>query len=122
MDHTGIEQNLNNAGKREISQKLQALGEASCRVICCAAGSPEDFAKAKAGGTPTTLTFLCLFAIRDPIRSDVRRAVSDAQHAGIHVVMVTGDNPATAGAVARETGILTTTCQSSSACSRTRPK
>lgn len=110
MDHAGIEQNLDDTGLREISKKLQALGEASCRVICCAAGSPEDFAKAKSGGKPSTLTFLCLFAIRDPVRSDVRRAVCDAQHAGIHVVMVTGDNPATAGAVARETGILTATC------------
>ena len=110
MDASGISQNLDAAGKRKISQKLQALGEASCRVICCAMGNADAFAKAKSEGTPTDLTFLCLFAIQDPIRKEVRRAVADAQHAGIQVVMVTGDNPATAGAVAKETGILTSTC------------
>lgn len=110
VDYNGSEQNLDNLGKQELMQKLQDLGAASCRVICCAAGSSQDFARAKSKESPVELTFLCLFAIRDPIRSDVRRAVSDAQHAGIQVVMVTGDNPSTAEAVARETGILTAAC------------
>ena len=110
MDSTGNELALDPAKAQEISEKLQSLGEASCRVVCCAVGSEADFQSAKSGAQPAALTFLCLLAIRDPIRSEVRRAVSDAQHAGIHVIMVTGDNPATAGAVAKETGILTSKC------------
>lgn len=110
IDHLGNELALDTATVHNISQKLQTLGESSCRVICCATGSDIDFQTAKSGGQPAALTFLCLISIRDPIRNEVHRAVSDAQHAGIHVVMVTGDNPATAGAVAKETGILTAAC------------
>lgn len=110
MDRTGNELMLDPKKAREISEKLQTLGEAACRVVCCAIGSEADFQAAKSGAQPTALTFLCLLAIRDPIRSEVRRAVTDAQRAGIHVIMVTGDNPATAGAVAKETGIFTSQC------------
>lgn len=110
MDAAGSVQMLDATGKYTITQKLQSLGEASCRVISCAMGNAEAFSQAKSGKEPTELIFLCLLAIQDPVRSEVRRAVADAQHAGIQVVMVTGDNPATAGAVARETGILTSTC------------
>ena len=44
--------------------------------------------------------------IRDPLRDDIAQSVTRCQHAGIRVRMVTGDNPATAHAVASEAGIL----------------
>jgi magnesium-transporting ATPase (P-type) len=45
--------------------------------------------------------------IIDPLRSDVKEAVRIAQNAGVTVRMVTGDNLATACAIARQCGILT---------------
>jgi len=47
-----------------------------------------------------------LVGIQDPLRNGVKSAVSTAQHAGVVVRMVTGDNINTAKAIARECGIL----------------
>ena len=46
-----------------------------------------------------------LLILRDPVREDSARAVMALQKQGVEVVMCTGDNLATAGAVARELGI-----------------
>jgi Ca2+-transporting ATPase len=43
--------------------------------------------------------------IRDPLRDNIRKSVTCCQDAGIRVMMVTGDNPDTAKAVADESGI-----------------
>jgi P-type Ca2+ transporter type 2C len=53
------------------------------------------------------LTFLGIVGIQDPPRPGVREAVSQCQHAGVFVRMVTGDNVHTAKAIARQVGILT---------------
>jgi Ca2+-transporting ATPase len=50
-------------------------------------------------------SFAGLIGISDPIRSGVREAIAAAQKAGIQIVMVTGDHPETAMAIAREAGI-----------------
>ncbi len=52
------------------------------------------------------LIFRGFVAIRDPVRSDVRAAIAECRAAGIDVKMITGDNPETARAVAREVGLL----------------
>lgn len=49
----------------------------------------------------------CIVGIIDPLRSDVKDAVRTAQHAGVTVRMVTGDNMNTARAIAKNCGILT---------------
>jgi Ca2+-transporting ATPase len=46
-----------------------------------------------------------LVSVTDPIRFGVRAAVDRARAAGIQIVMVTGDHPETATAIAREAGI-----------------
>ena len=51
------------------------------------------------------LTFLGLALLRDPPRAEVPEAIMQAREAGLRVVMVTGDHPATASAVAAEVGI-----------------
>lgn len=52
------------------------------------------------------MTFLGLAGMLDPPRPEASHAVSQCKIAGIKVVMITGDHPATARAVAREIGIL----------------
>ena len=49
----------------------------------------------------------CIVGIIDPLRGDVRDAVATAQGAGVYVRMVTGDNIATATAIAKQCGIKT---------------
>ena len=49
--------------------------------------------------------FLGLIALEDPVRPDVPQAIAECQAAGIRVVMMTGDHPATAISVARQAGL-----------------
>lgn len=77
---------------------------------------PEDLlAEAKqqaaGGGTPVWLgdgeRVLGLLILKDPVRTDSAAAIGNLRSMGISVVMCTGDNQATAEAVARELGIDT---------------
>eukprot|EP01138_Halocafeteria_seosinensis_P008652 gb/GECG01008843.1/.p1 GENE.gb/GECG01008843.1/~~gb/GECG01008843.1/.p1 ORF type:complete len:1219 (+),score=193.52 gb/GECG01008843.1/:1-3657(+) len=59
------------------------------------------------GNSKSGYTFYAMLGIEDPLRPDVVDAVKTCQTAGIRVRMVTGDNRATAEAIARRCGILT---------------
>lgn len=52
--------------------------------------------------------FLGLVGLADPLRASVPEAIRDCRSAGIRVVMITGDYPATARAIARQAGLETT--------------
>src|SRR5262245_26374393 len=52
------------------------------------------------------MTLLGLVGIMDPPRPEAREAVNTCQRAGIRPVMITGDHPVTATAIARELGLL----------------
>ncbi|CAA7263118.1 unnamed protein product [Cyclocybe aegerita] len=53
------------------------------------------------------LTFLATFAIQDPLRPGICDAVRNCHRAGVQVKICTGDDVATARAIAKESGILT---------------
>ncbi|MBZ9618658.1 HAD-IC family P-type ATPase [Psychroflexus lacisalsi] len=55
------------------------------------------------------LTFYGLVSFIDPLRPEAKTSVEQCNKAGIRVIMITGDHPATAGAIARELGIADTT-------------
>jgi Ca2+-transporting ATPase len=62
------------------------------------------------GELPTTphgfeFKLLGLVGLADPLRRGVREAVAECRSAGIRVVMITGDYPATAAAIARDAGL-----------------
>ena len=57
------------------------------------------------GETETDLTWLGTVALWDPPRPEVPDAIRDTQRAGIRVLMLTGDHPATAAAIAENVGI-----------------
>lgn len=58
------------------------------------------------GDAETGLTLLGLVGIADPPRPEVIEAIVNARAAGITTVVITGDHPVTAVAIAREIGIL----------------
>jgi magnesium-transporting ATPase (P-type) len=60
----------------------------------------------------TGLTFIGLMSLTDPPKPTVARAISDVRAAGLKVVMVTGDHPITAAAIARQVGIITQSTRS----------
>jgi magnesium-transporting ATPase (P-type) len=55
---------------------------------------------------PQALAALGFIGIRDPLRPTVPAAVRRCRRAGVRVIMITGDHPATARAIAEEAGLL----------------
>lgn len=51
-------------------------------------------------------TLVSLVSIRDELRPEIKKSVATAKNAGIHVVMITGDNKDTAYSIAKEAGIV----------------
>jgi Ca2+-transporting ATPase len=79
----------------ELSERWAADGE---RVLAVAMGSGDDL---EANG----LEPLGLVSFEDPLRPTARSSVERCERGGLTVVLVTGDHPATASAVARAVGI-----------------
>ncbi|TDU32638.1 Ca2+-transporting ATPase [Panacagrimonas perspica] len=84
---------------------LRQAGELAAsghKVIACAHRVLSEWP----GGEPDRdFEFAGLLAFEDPLRPGVADAVGEAQNAGIRILMITGDHPLTAGAIAREAGI-----------------
>jgi Ca2+-transporting ATPase len=81
-----------------------SAAERGLRVLAVAQ-SPRDGAAWLAQPTEYPWHFLGFVALADPIRASVPAAIASCQRAGIRVVMITGDHPATARAIARQAGI-----------------
>ena len=88
----------------EADAPLAAMTTAGLRVLAVACrsagGLPDDPDQAE-----RDLTLLGLIGLEDPPRDDVSAAIAACKRAGIRLAMVTGDHPATARAVAVQTGL-----------------
>ena len=93
--------------KAAVSRAAEEMAAEGHRVLAVAYRRFEE----PHGNSPrealhTGLTLLGLVGLLDPPRPEAREAVGLCQSAGIHVVMITGDHPATARAIARQLGII----------------
>ena len=108
---SGSEEPLTDSKRKEIEDHIHNMASNALRTLCLA---HVDFA---AGTLPSdwennlpdnaNLVMDCVVGIIDPLRGDVVEAVRIAQNAGVTVRMITGDNIATAKAIAKQCGILT---------------
>ncbi len=82
------------------SDAAEEMAGRGLRVLAVASKRVDD------GGDPESgLEYLGLVGLQDPPRPEVRAAVQACREAGIRPVMITGDNPRTALAIARVLGI-----------------
>jgi Ca2+-transporting ATPase len=104
---------LNEVEKSEIQNGIETLSSQGRRILAFAS-RPLDETRTDFNVTlhkdhssvENNLTFLGLIAIADPPRKESIPAIQECKAAGIKVVMITGDHPVTAKAIARELGIL----------------
>ena len=92
---------LDEAGREALLRQAHDLAGRGLRILMVAQAGPEVGVS-----DPQGLTALGFVGIRDPLRLTVHAAVRRCHEAGIHVLMLTGDHPATARAIAREAGLL----------------
>ncbi|MBI1396998.1 MAG: HAD-IC family P-type ATPase [Betaproteobacteria bacterium] len=92
------------AGRARWLERVDEYAAGGHKVIACASRVIDE--TAWSGGEPDRgFTFDGLLCFEDPVREGVPEALRVCRDAGIHVIMVTGDHPATARAVAREIGL-----------------
>ncbi|KAJ1424568.1 hypothetical protein B484DRAFT_331169, partial [Ochromonadaceae sp. CCMP2298] len=108
------EEALTSEKSENLAQIIQSMAEKALRTLCLAhkdypnaSALPADWATNPPDNFDLVLD--CIVGIIDPLRADVKEAVRVAQAAGVTVRMVTGDNIATAMAIAKQCGILTPT-------------
>jgi Ca2+-transporting ATPase len=96
--------------KERILAANDAMTKDALRVIGLAyrleKDVPDDPEKIKADELEKDLVFVGLTGMIDPPRSEVKPALEHARHAGIRTVMITGDFPNTARAIAEAIGLL----------------
>jgi len=92
---------LEEPGRQRIAEAAKRMAEDALRVLAVA--SRPDATRENAEGG---LTFLGLVGMSDPPRPEARAAIRTCREAGIRPVLITGDHPLTALAVARELGLI----------------
>ncbi len=82
---------------------LNIAGEMAGRALRVLAVARRDFPQVHDGQyAESQLTFLGLVGLQDPPREEAKTAVERCRQAGIRPIMITGDHPATAAAIARQ--------------------
>lgn len=92
---------LDDAARAEVLAAAKRLAGEALRVLAIATQDDGSLESASSG-----LTLLGLVGMSDPPRAEVFDAIRRCESAGIRAVMITGDHPETAQAVARELGLL----------------
>jgi Ca2+-transporting ATPase len=94
-------QRLDAEGREQILCQAQSMAGQALRVLGIAF-KPETILET----AEHSMTFLGLAGMIDPPRPEVKAAIRVCTQAGIQPIMITGDHPITAQAVARELGLL----------------
>ena len=89
----------------EIAASATQMAEDGLRVLGVAGGTLPRDAELPDDPDRLPLSWMGLAGLLDPVRATVRPAVEECRAAGIRVVMITGDYPATARNIARQIGL-----------------
>ena len=94
-------QDLDDAALAGIREAVAHMGRSALRIIAVARKSGAELADAE-----QAMVLLGFAGMIDPPREEAREAIRVCKQAGIRTVMITGDHPATARAVAEELALL----------------
>ncbi len=95
----GGEELLEPHDREQILEVARGMGERAMRVLAVAERGDATIESAEQG-----MTFLGIAGLIDPPRPEAKEAVATCHRAGIRPIMITGDHPTTAAAIARELG------------------
>ncbi|MDK2849788.1 MAG: P-type Ca2+ transporter type [Candidatus Woesearchaeota archaeon] len=92
--------------KQRILEQNKAFAQEGKRVLALAYKDNIGFSGvSNLENLEHSLVFVGLVSLNDPPRPEVKKAIEECKNAGIRVIMITGDNPDTALAIAKEVGI-----------------
>lgn len=96
---------LNDSDIDSILDANEDMGKDGLRVIATATGILDEKPVGGVLTAPSGLRFTGLQGMMDPPREGVRESVAQCRDAGIQVMMITGDHPVTASAIASRLGL-----------------
>jgi calcium-translocating P-type ATPase len=103
---TGEQGSLERAERDRVTQQVESFAGQGLRVLALARRSlPSGATPPDRDEAERDLCFLGLVTMRDPPRAEVIEAVNRCHRAGIRIVLITGDHPLTAAAIAHQVGI-----------------
>ncbi len=88
--------------KAGTAREMERMAKKGMRVLAVAVSARP----VRGDADLKDLAFVALVGIRDDLREEVPAAIAEVTGAGVQVVMITGDNPETAVAVAAEAGLM----------------
>lgn len=101
----GREDTLDAARREAVVRSVDAMAARGQRVIACAERRLAPDAPPASAAAEADLTLVGLAGLEDPPRPEVPDAVRALRAAGVRVLMLTGDHPATARAIADRVGL-----------------
>jgi magnesium-transporting ATPase (P-type) len=103
----GQEWPLDEGGRVQILAVNDEYARGGLRVLAVAQRIlPDRLVRDTSEAAECDLTFLGLIAMMDPPRTEVAEAVEKCHHAGIRIIMITGDYGLTAASIAQRVGII----------------
>jgi len=103
---TGFE-NIDQGFREEFLRIYEYFASKGLRILSLATKEIPDTDEINEQWDPERMDFIGFACLRDPPKPGVDWAVARCKTAGVKVIMVTGDHPLTAEAIARQVGILT---------------
>jgi Ca2+-transporting ATPase len=101
----GKEVTITDAKRQEVAENMIKMAQSGERLLAFSYHRLPAAAKLEKAGLEQNLVFVGMVGFIDPPRKEVKGAISTCQEAGIKIVMITGDHPETARAIAAQVGI-----------------